>query len=129
MVQQSEKFTQAFEKHNSGQLTDARDMYLEILQKEPENAQVWGYLGVLYYQVKDYMEAELCIKKAISLNPRLYYIENLARLYLDKGEFKAAIALYEDIVKASDTYENNFNLAMAYKGNHDWEKAKKAYYK
>lgn len=52
MVQQSEKFTQAFEKHNSGQLTDARDMYLEILQKEPENAQVWGYLGVLYYQVK-----------------------------------------------------------------------------
>ena len=129
MVQQSEKFTQAFEKHNSGQLTDARDMYLEVLQKEPENAQVWGYLGVLYYQIKDYMEAELCIKKAISLNPRLYYIENLARIYLDKGEFKAAIALYEDIVKVSDTYENNFNLAMAYKGNHEWAQAKKAYYK
>ena len=62
------------------------------------------------------MEAELCIKKAISLNPRLYYIENLARIYLDKGEFKAAIALYEDIVKVSDTYENNFNFSYGLQG-------------
>ncbi len=129
MVQQSEMFKQAFEKHQGGHLTDARDMYLEILKSEPENAQIWGYLGILYFQINDYMEAELCLKKAISLKPRLYYIENLARLYLEKGEFKAAIALYEDIVKASSTYENNFNLAMAYKGNHDWEKAKQAYYK
>lgn len=68
-------------------------------------------------------------QKAIELNPRLYYIENLARLYLDKGEFKASIALYEDIVKASPKYENYFNLAMAYKCNQNWDKAKIMYYK
>lgn len=129
MVQKSEKFKEAFTKHQSGELTSARDMYLEILQDEPENAEVWDLLGVLYYQINDYMEAELCIKKAISLTPRLYYIENLARLYLEKGEFKASIALYEDLVKAKPSYENYFNLAMSYKGNHDWDKAKGAYYK
>ena len=129
MIQKSEKFKEAFAKHQSGELTSARDLYLEILQDEPENAEVWDLLGVLYYQINDYMEAELCIKKAISLNPRLYYIENLARLYLEKGEFKASIALYEDLIKAKPTYENYFNLAMSYKGNHDWDKAKAAYYK
>lgn len=125
----TEKFKEAFSYHQSGKLTQARDLYLEILKEEPENAEVWDLLGVLYYQINDYMESELCIKKAISLNPRLYYIENLARLYLDKGEFKAAIALYEDLVKAKESYENYFNLAMAYKGNHDWEKAKETYLK
>lgn len=129
MTQQSEKFKEAFTKHQNGQLTIARDLYMEILKDEPQNAEVWDLLGVLYFQVRDYMESELCIKKAIELNPRLYYIENLARLYLDKGEFKASIALYEDIVKASPKYENYFNLAMAYKCNQNWDKAKIMYYK
>lgn len=129
MIQKSEKFKEAFSRHQGGELTSARNLYLEILQDEPENAEVWDLLGVLYYQINDYMEAELCIKKAISLNPRLYYIENLARVYLEKGEFKASIALYEDLVKAKPSYENFFNLAMSYKGNHDWDKAKTTYNK
>ena len=129
MIHQSEKFKEAFEKHQNGSLTQARDLYLEILQEDSQNAEVWDLLGVLYYQVKDYLEAELCIKKAISINPRLYYLENLARLYLEKGDFKLAIALYEDLIKHNKTYENSFNLAMSYRGNHDWEKAKQAYHK
>lgn len=129
MIQESDKFKQAFSLHQSGKLTNARDLYLEILQEDKQNAEVWDLLGLLYFQINDYMEAELCIKKAISISPRLYYIENLARLYLEKGEFKAAIALYEDLVKAKESYENYFNLAMSYKGNHNWNKAKETYQK
>lgn len=129
MLQKSEKFKEAFDYHNSGKLTEARDLYMEILKQEPDNAEVWDLLGVVYYQIKDYMESELCIKKAISINPRLYYIENLARLYLDKGEFKAAAALYEDLAKHNQTYDNWFNLAMSYKGLQEWEKAYMAYNK
>ena len=129
MTQQSENFKKAFAKHQEGQLTTARDMYMEILKEEPNNAEVWDLLGILYFQVREYMEAELCIKKAIELNPRLYYIENLARLYLDKGELQASIALYEDIIKAAPKYDNYFNLAMAYKCNQNWDKAKAMYYK
>lgn len=128
MLQKSEKFNQAFDFHNSGNLTEARDLYMEILKEEPENAEVWDLLGVLYFQTNDYMEAELCIKKAISISPRLYYIENLAKLYLTKGEFDTAISLYEDLVKNNKTYENYFNLAMAYKNKHDWKRARNAYY-
>lgn len=125
----TEKLKEAFELHQGGKLTPARDLYLEILQNEPENAQVWDLLGVLYYQANDYLESELCIKKAIEISPRFYYLENLARLYLSKGDFNLAISIYEDLVKHNPTYENWFNLAMSYKGNKNWNKAKDAYYK
>ncbi len=125
----SEKLKEAFELHQGGKLTPARDLYLEILQNEPENAQVWDLLGVLYYQANDYLESELCIKKAIEISPRFYYLENLARLYMDKGDFKLAISIYEDLIKHNPTYENYFNLAMSYKGDQSWAKAKEAYYK
>ncbi len=127
MVLQSEELKKAFEIHKSGNLTKARDIYLKVLQKEPKNAEVWDLLGVLYCQIKDFLEAELCIKKAISLNPRLYYVENLARLYLEKGDFNIAINLYEDLLKHNETYENYFNLAMSYKGINNISKAKENY--
>lgn len=130
MVQKSEKFQQAFSLHQQGKLTDARDLYMEILKTESENAEVWDLLGVLYYQVKEYLEAELCIKKAIDLKPEIYYFENLAKLYLDKGDFELAIKYYESLSEEfPKNYEYQFNLAMAYKNHHDWERAKIAYKK
>lgn len=129
MYKHSDKFNKAFDLHNSGKLTNARDLYLEILKEEPQNDEVWDFLGLLYYQTKKYPESEDCIKKAIEINPRLYYIENLARLYRDKGDSQTAIALYEDIIKAAPSYENLFNLAMTYKNSNQRQKAKETYYK
>ena len=74
---QSEKFNKAFGFHQQGKLTPARDLYMEILKDEPLNHEVWDLLGLLYSQVKDFLEAEVCIKKAISIQPELYYFENL----------------------------------------------------
>ena len=128
-TQKSEDFKRAFSYHQKGKLTDARDLYIEILKSEPENAEVWDLLGVLYCQVKDYIESEICIKKAIELQPRFYYVENLAKLYLEKGDFSKALSLYEDLVEHSPTYENCFHLAVAYKETHQWEKAKNFYLK
>lgn len=126
---ESEKFQTAFKNHQQGQLTKARDIYLEILNEHPDNAQVWDLLGVLYHQVNNYDESEKCIKKALELSPRLYYLENLASLYFDKGDFESSITLYSDIVKHNSTYDNWFNLAMSYKACYRMAEAKDAYYK
>ncbi|MBD5401213.1 tetratricopeptide repeat protein [bacterium] len=130
MTQQTENFKEAFSYHKNGKLTQARDLYMEILKNEPENHEVWDLLGLLYYQVRDYLEAEVCIKKAISIQPELYYFENLAGVYLQKGDFELAIDFYKELVKeCPQKYEYHFNLAMAYKNHKDWEKAKEEYYK
>ena len=129
MPQKSEKFQKAFDLHNDGQLTAARDLYKEILSDEPENAEVWDLLGVLFCQAQKYEESENCIQKAIKIEPRMYYLENLARLYYSKGDFQKAVSLYEDIAKYSPTYENFFHLAMAYKDSGNLAKAVQAYNK
>ena len=71
MVQQSEKFNEAFALHQKGKLTDARDLYMDILKNEPENHEVWDLLGLLYYQAKEYIESEVCIKKAYYIMSRI----------------------------------------------------------
>ena len=129
MTQQSENFQKAFKFHKEGKLTNARDLYMEILQAEPKNAEVWDLLGLLYYQVKELFDAEMCIKKAIEIEPNLYYIENLALVYMQKGEFNKAIELYNELLKHKQKYEYWFNLAMSYKNLKEWDKAKEAYYK
>lgn len=129
MIKQSEKFKEAFSYHQNGKLTQARDLYMEILQEEPKNAEVWDLLGVLYYQVKDLVEAEMCIKKAIQIEPNLYYLENMAMVYMQKGEFELAIELYQELLSHCEKYEYWFNLAMSYKNIHQWNKAKDAYHK
>ena len=127
---QSEKFNKAFGFHQQGKLTPARDLYMEILKDEPLNHEVWDLLGLLYSQVKDFLEAEVCIKKAISIQPELYYFENLAGVYLQKGDYELAIDFYKELTtQCSNRYEYWFYLAMAYKNHHDWELAKEAYYK
>lgn len=127
MTEHSEIFNKAFENHKSGNFEVAQNLYMEILKSEPENAEVWDLLGVLNFQKNDFLEAEICIKKAISLQPRLYYLENLAKLYLEKGDFEPAVDLYKDIVNVNHTYENLFNLAMGYKNLRKWEEAKNTY--
>lgn len=126
----SEKFKMAFSSHQNGQLTRACDLYKEILQENPNDDEVWDLLGVLYCQVGKYCESEECIKKAIDLKPLIYYYENLAHLYLQMENYTLAIKNYEDIISSgADTYENRFNLAMAYKNNNELDKSEKNYLK
>ena len=126
----SDKFQQAFSLHQEGKLTRARDLYKEILETDAQNHEVWDLLGVLYMQAEKYEESEDCIKNALQIEAKTYYLENLGKLYLRAKKFQQAIEVYEILTKTSaQNYENWFNLGMAYKNNSDWDKAKDAYYK
>ena len=124
------KFNQAFEYHQNGQLTQARDLYEQILYDEPQNHEVLDLLGILYTQVGQYDKALEYLQKAIDLKPLPFYIENLAKMYFKKEDFQNAVELYEILIKNDpNNYENTFNLAMAYKNNGQYGKAKGTYYK
>ena len=55
-------FQTAFEQHQAGNLDEAERIYREILQREPGNADVLHFLGVLLFQKKDYDTAIDLIK-------------------------------------------------------------------
>lgn len=130
MTQKSKQFKKAFDFHKNGKLTDAEKLYKEILQKEQDNHEVLDLLGILYTQVEKYNDAEVYIKKAITIKPEVYYLENLASLYFKTKNFNNAIEIYELLLKIlPDSYENQFNLAMSYKNIGQWDKAEIAYHK
>ena len=129
-TEHNEKFKQAFAYHQEGKLTPARDLYIDILEQEPQNSQVWDLLGVLYMQANKFDEGEYCIKKAIEIMPQIYYLENLGQLYLKKEDFVNAIAIYKSLIELKENeYEYWFNLAVAYKGDRQWDNSKNAYLK
>lgn len=125
-----DKFNQAFEYHKQGMLTNARDLYEQILIHDSQNHEVWDLLGILYTQVSDFDKSLECLQKAIDIKPLPFYVENLAKMYFEKGDFQNSVEIYEILVKNNPkNYENTFNLAMAYKNNAQYDKAKDAYYK
>lgn len=125
----NQQFNKAFAFHQEGKLTQARDIYEQILTDEPQNHEVWDLLGVLYTQAQRFDKAENCIIKALEILPKNYYLENLAQLYFKSENYEKAVGIYEILVKNTNTYENWFNLAMSYKNLAQWENAKNAYYK
>lgn len=123
-------FDEAFANHKSGKLTAARDLYEQILKEEPQNHEVWDLLGVLYTQAKQFDKALTCLQKAISIKPSNYYIENIGRMYFEKGDFEKAVEIYEILVKYNpNNYDDIFHLAMSYKNNSQMEQAKETYLK
>ena len=129
MSQKNEKFNKAFTLHQSGKLTDARDLYKEILAGEPQNHEVWDLLGVLYMQVGEYQNSENCITRAIEIKPEVYYLENLALLYMKSEKYEQSAGIYEILVRNNCKYEYWFSLGMAYKNLSQWDDAKNAYLK
>ena len=94
MEQKSPKFEQAFNLHQEGKLTQARDLYKELLVQEPQNHEVWDLLGLVFLQASEYEKSLECIKRAIDIFPDPYYIQNIGKLYFEMKDFENSIAIY-----------------------------------
>ena len=92
---------------------EAVDVYQKILRFQPENAEVYGFLGYLYWQAGRHQEAEKSYKKAIFLNKQNpIALNNLGVLYLDVWQdFKEARKYFEEAQRLDATYAMaRFNL-------------------
>jgi Flp pilus assembly protein TadD len=62
-------FDQALRLHQAGQLSQAEQIYRQILDEQPQHPGATHYLGVITYQNGRYDVAEELIRKAIALAP------------------------------------------------------------
>ncbi|MFN7310564.1 MAG: tetratricopeptide repeat protein [Vampirovibrionales bacterium] len=92
---------------------EAVDVYQKILRFQPENAEVYGFLGYLYWQAGRHQEAEKAYKKAISLNKQNpIALNNLGVLYLEVWQdFNEARKYFEEAKGLDPSYAMaRFNL-------------------
>ena len=83
--------TKAFDLQVQGKKLEAAKYYANLIKKGIKDYRVFSNYGMLLNEIGKYKEAELELKKAISLNPEYanaYY--NLAVLFIGKGKYKEA---------------------------------------
>jgi eukaryotic-like serine/threonine-protein kinase len=96
----------------------------------PDNAPVYLNLGAVYIDTGDpkrYPEAEATLRKSIGLEPSYQAYTNLGYLYIQQQQYAASADALEKALQLNDKdYMTWGNLALAYEGLKDKEKAGKA---
>jgi tetratricopeptide (TPR) repeat protein/glycosyltransferase involved in cell wall biosynthesis len=106
----------AWEHHQAGRLLEAENLYRQIIEVQPESANVLCLLGIAARQQGKITEAIDFYEQAIAQNPDLVEAHlNNANALLDAGEYQRAIASYEQVIKMQP------NSALAY-NNLGWLK-------
>ena len=107
----------AFELQSQGKKLEAAKYYSYVIKQGVKDYRVFSNYGIFLNEIGKHKEAELEIKKAISLNPEYpnaYY--NLAVLYIGQGNFeKAELELKKTIKLKSDFAIAHYNLGFILK--------------
>ncbi|MCP4110719.1 MAG: TIR domain-containing protein [Desulfobacteraceae bacterium] len=88
----------------------AEDIYLEIIQEEPELAEAWFSLGILYHKQGNRKHARKMYEKAVSISEHNFrYLDNLAWIDIETGQYHDAVQSYKKMLDG----DKNFLLAYA----------------
>ncbi|MCS5613776.1 MAG: tetratricopeptide repeat protein [Candidatus Poribacteria bacterium] len=106
-----QKLQEAIVFHQSGQLQRAEQIYQQVLQISPRNADALNLLGFLAYQVGRCEVAANLIAKAIEVDSKQYiFFINLGLVRQEQGELDKSIEAYYKAIEInpndSDVYNN-----------------------
>jgi tetratricopeptide (TPR) repeat protein len=105
----------ALEEHPSTH-DEAIEVYIRVLQLEPDHAAAHINLGTLYYNRQNFEGAERHYRLAVSSDPRyaLAYFD-LGNVLDETERVQEAIAAYRTAIQLAPTYADaHYNLALAY---------------
>jgi len=113
----------------AGDLGTAKSAFEAAIAKNARDAAAHHYLGVVLDKQNDKAGAEREYKAALAIRPDLAEAAaNLAALDLDAQKYDDAIALLKPVLaKRADSADAWFNLALAYAGKNDQQRATEAF--
>jgi len=85
-------YAQALQKQREGRLEEAKELYKEVIKKEPRHIQALNNLGVVYLKMKRYKWAIIRFNDALDIKHN--YVDahyNLACLYAQKNDTKQSL--------------------------------------
>jgi Tfp pilus assembly protein PilF len=91
--------------HQSGQLTAAEGLYLDILERHPGQPDGLHLLGVIAHQGQDNDAAESLIIQAIRIAPdNPFYFNNLGTVFKAKGKLSEALSCFKKAIQLNSDY-------------------------
>lgn len=117
-----------FAYHQDNKLDEAESAYMEALEIDEKNSEVYNLLGVLKLQQSDVISAINWIEKAVELNPNAYFYETLFQAYVRADLYKQIVKREKEVMdKFPDNFSLLFNIALAYKNIKNLKAAIKYY--
>jgi protein O-GlcNAc transferase len=109
--------------HQAGRLRDAAQVYLRILQADPDQADALHLLGLIHAQAGDRRRAVACIGRALAVRPQWAEAQaNLGNVLREQGKpdeavpfLRRALQLRPDFAEA----HNNLGIALEARGDPD----------
>src|ERR1700691_5439881 len=101
--------------HRRGERMLARELYLQALQLDPQNANALHLLGVLDYKEHNFDDAVELIERAIALQPdAAVYWMNCGLAYIERGQAAEAVARLRAALRLRPAYPKaHANLLFA----------------
>ncbi len=93
------EFSEALQAQREGRLDEAKELYKQVIRKEPRHLQALNNLGVVYLKMKRYKWAVIRLNDA--LNIKQDYLDahyNLACLYAQKNDTKKSLYYLKNAV-------------------------------
>jgi predicted O-linked N-acetylglucosamine transferase (SPINDLY family) len=100
----------AVQHHQAGKLRQAGDIYRQIIQADPHNADAWHLLGLAAHHAGRNEEAVDLIRRAIALDhAQAVFHSNLGLGYAALGNVQEAMACYREAMRLQPGYANVHN--------------------
>ena len=126
---QLKKENKAISFHQIGKLTEAEEIYRELISLGSKNPIIYGNLAIICGLRKSFSEKIDLLKYSLELSPDNHFSHNnLGNAFIDTGDINAAISSYQQAIKYKPDYpEAYYNLAIVLKEQGDINAAISSY--
>lgn len=116
----------AYSNMHEGHLADAENLFLAMLDEDPEDLQALNAMGIISFVLENYSNAEAYFSKAIEAHPNnsIGYL-NRSQIYQLRGDNQSALRDLTQAVNNSAQPDDYYKRALLYIKLEEWEKAEK----
>ena len=112
----NETYKSAISAMKSGKLNDARDLFIEAINIQPNLSDAHVNLAIIFIKNKSFDEAENALNRALKINPNnIYALNQIGFIYRQQGNFSKAKASYLKAIDINSDYAYaHLNLGILY---------------
>ncbi|MEQ1827971.1 MAG: tetratricopeptide repeat-containing glycosyltransferase family protein [Pirellula sp.] len=104
-----ELLLQTWQIHQQGNAAHAERVYRAVLQKEPNHANGWCYLGIALHDLRQYGPAVAAYERALTLQPNFpVVLNNMGNSLRYLGRVEEADRAFQQAIELSPNYFNAF---------------------
>ena len=126
-----ETFNLAVKNHQEGKTDIAQNLYIKILEIDPNHSQTLNNLGIIFQGLGESQKAKECYEKIIEINPN--YAEahnNLGNIFQEVGDLQKTKECFEKAIEINPNYADaHYNLGNIFQKLGKKQKAKECFEK